>query len=42
MAFAFPNAETIFDAPMRLVMNIAVGGWFTGVDYVDASLWYFC
>jgi len=27
----YPNAKTMFDAPMRLILNVAVGGGFTGI-----------
>lgn len=27
----YPNAAKIFDAPMRLILNVAVGGGFTGI-----------
>lgn len=27
----YPNAAKMFDAPMRLILNVAVGGGFTGI-----------
>jgi len=31
IATNYPNARKMFDAPMRLVLNVAVGGGFTGI-----------
>jgi len=28
----YPNAAKMFDAPMRLILNVAVGGGFTGIS----------
>jgi len=41
LATSYPNAETMFDEPMRVILNIAVGGDFTGIGNAppDVSTW---
>jgi len=37
----YPNSATMFDAPMRVIFNVAVGGGFTGIGNrpPDMSTW---
>jgi len=41
LATNYPNAATMFDAPMRVIFNVAVGGGFTGIGNrpPDMSTW---
>lgn len=41
-ANTYPNGMTIFDAPMKLILNVAVGGDYTGFSagQIDSTTWY--
>jgi len=41
MATNYPHSTTMFDAPMRVIFNVAVGGGFTGIGNrpPDMSTW---
>jgi len=40
-ANTYPNGMTIFDAPMKLILNVAVGGDYTGFSpgQIDSTTW---